>query len=103
MSRLAGNERKYIEEVLSHEFRASKAGFMVARLERAFAERFESSHAIALCNGTATLHAILAGLGVGPGDEIITPALTMASTSLSVLHAGAIPVWADVCNWLLKR
>ena len=98
MSRLAGNERKYIEEVLSHEFRASKAGFMVARLERAFAERFESSHAIALCNATATLHAILAGLGVGPWDEIITPALTMASTSLSVLHAGAIPVWADVCE-----
>jgi perosamine synthetase len=96
MARLIGNETKYVQEVLSHEFRASKSGFMVARLERAFAEKLGMAHAIALCNGTATLHAILGALDIGVGDEVIVPALTMASTSLAVLHAGATPVWADV-------
>ena len=98
MSRLIGNEAKYVQEVLSHEFRASKAGFMVRRLEDAFSKRLGVNHAIAMCNGTATLHSILAASGVGYGDNVIVPALTMASTSLAVLHAGANPVWADVCN-----
>jgi len=98
MSRLIGNEAKYVQEVLSHEFRASKSGFMVRRLEAAFAERLGVNHAIAMSNGTATLHSILAAAGVGPGDSVIVPALTMASTSLAVVHAGATPVWADVCR-----
>jgi len=98
MSRLIGNELKYIQQVLFHEFRTSKAGFMVGRLERAFAERFDCAHAIAMCNGTATLHAIMGAADIGSGHEVICPALTMASTSLAVLHAGAIPVWCDVCE-----
>ena len=96
--RLSGNERKYVEEVLSHEFRSSKSGFMVLRLEAAFADHFAVKHAVALCNGTATLHSILAALNCSPGDEIIVPALTMASTALCCLHAGLSPVFADVCK-----
>ncbi len=96
--RLSGNERKYVEEVLNHEFRSSKSGFMVSRLEEAFANHFAVRHAIALCNGTATLHSILSALGCSAGDEIIVPALTMASTSLCCLHAGCTPVFADVCK-----
>ena len=103
MLRLAGNEAKYIQEVLHGEFRSSKVGFMVSRFEKAFADRFGVAHAIALCNGTATLHSILAAAGVGSGDSVIVPALTMASTTLAVLHAGATPVWCDVCpdSWCI--
>ena len=42
------------------------------------------------------MHAALAAAGVGPGDEVIVPPLTMASTALCVIHAGALPVFADV-------
>ena len=69
---------------------------MMKRLEQAFAERFGVRYAISFINGTATLHAALAAAGVGPGDEVIVPPLTMASTAFSVLHAGAVPVFADI-------
>jgi perosamine synthetase len=42
------------------------------------------------------MHTALAALGVGAGDEVIVPPLTMSSTSLAVLHNGSIPVFADV-------
>ena len=96
MPRCCGNELAYLKEVLEHEFRTSWTGTMVRRLEAAFSAKYGIKHAIALCNGTATLHSILAARGIGPGDEVIVPALTMASTSLAVLHCGAVPVWADV-------
>lgn len=69
---------------------------MIRRLEARFAKTFHSRYAIAMCNGTATLHAALAAVGVKPGDEVIVPPLTMMSTTFAVLHAGATPVFADV-------
>ena len=54
------------------------------------------SYAISFINGTATMHAALAAMGIGPGDEVIVPPLTMAATSMAVLHAGAVPVFADI-------
>jgi perosamine synthetase len=69
---------------------------MTARLERKFAEVFQSEYAISFINGTATMHAALAAAGVGPGDEVIVPPLTMASTAFAVLQAQAIPVFADI-------
>jgi perosamine synthetase len=53
-------------------------------------------HAISHINGTATMHSILEASGIGPGDEVIVPPLTMASTTFVVLQAGATPVFADV-------
>src|SRR5687767_9499352 len=94
--RLAGNERKYIDEVLASEFRSSSGSVMMRRLETAFAERFGSHFAIAFVNGTATMHAALEAMGVGPGDEVIVPPLTMSATTFAVLQANATPVFADV-------
>ena len=94
--RLFGNERKYIQEVLDQEFRTSSGATMMKRLEAAFAERFESKYAISFINGTATMHATLEAMGVGVGDEVIVPPLTMSATSFAVLQAGATPVFADV-------
>tara|TARA_Y200000002_G_scaffold366333_1_gene357195 strand:- start:2114 stop:3322 length:1209 start_codon:yes stop_codon:yes gene_type:complete len=95
-SRLFGNEKKYIEEVLSGEFRSSRGAMMMKRLEAEFADRFESKYAISFVNGTATMHAALEAMGVGPGDEVIVPPLTMSATSFAVLQANATPIFADV-------
>ena len=53
-------------------------------------------HGIAFVNGTATMHAALEAWGIGVGDEVIVPPLTMASTSFAVLQANATPVFADI-------
>ena len=71
-------------------------GIMTSRLEQRFADIFQSKYAISFINGTATMHTILAAAGVGAGDEVIVPPLTMASTALAVLHANATPVFADI-------
>jgi perosamine synthetase len=69
---------------------------MMRRLETAFAEKFSSKYAISFVNGTATMHAALEAMGVGPGDEVIVPPLTMSATTFAVLQANATPVFADV-------
>lgn len=96
MERIGEKEQKYIQEVLNGQFSSSNTYTMVTRFEKAFAEKFGVKHAIAMTNGTATLHMALEAAGVGPGDEVICPPLTMSSTAIAVLHANAIPVFADV-------
>lgn len=96
IARVSQRERDLVHEVLETEFRSSRGGMMTARLERAFVERFGVKYAISFVNGTATMHAALVAAGVGPGDEVIVPPLTMSSTTFAVLQAGAVPVFADV-------
>lgn len=81
-----------------------KNGQAVAGFERAFAEYVGAEYAIALCNGTATLHTALVALGVRPGDRVAVPPLTMSSTNIAVLHAGGVPVFVDVDpdTWLMR-
>ena len=82
-----------------------KNGATVAAFEREFASYVGAKYAIALCNGTATLHTALVALGVKPGDRVAVPPLTMASTTIAVLHAGAVPVFVDVDpeTWLMRE
>lgn len=95
MNRISEIEKKYVLDVLDNEFETSKNSIYNNRLEKQFAERFNSKYAIGHCNGTATLHVALLACGVGEGDEVIVPALTMSSTSIPVVLCGAIPVFAD--------
>ena len=94
--RVFGNELKYVQEVLETEFRSSSGSTMMRRLEDAFARRFGTKYAISFINGTATLHAALEAWGIGPGDEVIVPPLTMSAPAFAVLQANATPVFADV-------
>ncbi len=71
-------------------------GPQVAAFERAFAQRHQVAHAIAVTSCTTALHLALAGLGIGPGDEVIVPAFTWVATANAVLYCGATPVFADV-------
>ncbi len=96
IDRISSRAYQYVCEVLRGEFRGSQSGGMMKRLEQTFAAKFGVPYAISFINGTATLHAALAAAGVGPGDEVIVPPLTMASTAFAVLHAGAVPVFADI-------
>ena len=72
------------------------SGPRVEEFERAFAEYIGVEHAIAVNSGTAALHAALDACGIGPGDEVIVPALTFFSTVTSVMHQGGTPIFADI-------
>jgi dTDP-4-amino-4,6-dideoxygalactose transaminase len=71
-------------------------GPKVAAFEKAFAARHRVEHALATSSCTTGLHLILAGLGIGPGDEVIVPAFTWIATANVVVYCGATPVFADV-------
>lgn len=71
-------------------------GQHLVAFEAAFAEQAGTEEAIAFSSGTAALHAMYAVAGIGPGDEVIMPALTFASTANTVLHLGGTPVFADI-------
>lgn len=68
----------------------------VTAFEEEFAKFTDSNFAIAVNSGTSGLHAALMGAGVGPGDEVISPALTVIMDAFSTYYLGAIPVFADV-------
>ncbi len=65
-------------------------------LESVFCKTFGCRHAVALCSATAGMHVVLAALGVGPGDEVITPSQTWVSTQNMITLLGAEPVMVDV-------
>jgi dTDP-4-amino-4,6-dideoxygalactose transaminase len=65
-------------------------------LERRLAELTGAKHALALASGTAAMHLSLVGLGIGPGDEVITSPITWPATANVIVHAGAKPVFVDV-------
>ena len=71
-------------------------GPRVAEFERAVAAAVGAAHAVAVSSGTAALHAAAFAGGIGPGDEVIVPALTFAASANAVLYQGGIPVFADV-------
>ncbi len=94
--RIGKKEKKYVEEVLATQFSASKGINMLGRLEKEFSKKFGIQYSIGHTNGTATLHSALYAAGVRAGDEVIVPPLTMSATTMAVLHADAVPVFADV-------
>ncbi len=72
------------------------AGENVAEFEKLFADYCGSTHAIAVNNGTAALHAALLAANIGCGDEVIVPAFSFIATASAVSMTGAKPVFVDV-------
>jgi dTDP-4-amino-4,6-dideoxygalactose transaminase len=64
--------------------------------EREFAHWAGAPHAVAVANGTVALEIVLRALGIGPGDEVVVPAVTFIATASAVVACGAQPVVADV-------
>lgn len=71
-------------------------GPRIPALEEAVATSIGIAHGVAVSSGTAALHAAAYALGVGPGDEVIVPAITFAASANCVVYLGATPVFADV-------
>jgi len=74
----------------------SSAGSYLQRFETEFAKYTNRQYAIAVSNGTVSLHIALAALGIGRGDEVIVPAFTIISCLNAILYTGATPVIVDV-------
>ncbi|MEE9603343.1 MAG: UDP-4-amino-4,6-dideoxy-N-acetyl-beta-L-altrosamine transaminase [Thermoguttaceae bacterium] len=83
-----------VSEVLRSDWLTT--GPMVAAFEKALADLAGVAHAVAVSNGTAALHAAMYCLGVGPGDEVLVPAMTFAATANCIAFLGGTPVFVDV-------
>ncbi|MFL1915357.1 DegT/DnrJ/EryC1/StrS family aminotransferase [Plesiomonas shigelloides] len=84
-----------IQNVLQHG--AYILGPEVAELERQLSEYTGAKHCISVANGTDALQIAQMALGIGPGDEVITPGFTYIATAETVALLGAKPVYVDVC------
>ncbi|HEX5049161.1 MAG TPA: aminotransferase class I/II-fold pyridoxal phosphate-dependent enzyme [Gammaproteobacteria bacterium] len=71
-------------------------GGRCAELEEQFKALTGCRHAIALTSATAGMHVLLHALGLGPGDEVITPSMTWVSTVNLISLCGATPIFVDV-------
>ena len=71
-------------------------GPRVGEFEAAVAAFCGARHGVAVSSGTAALHAAVHASGIGPGDEVIVPAITFVATANCVVYQGGIPVFADV-------
>ena len=71
-------------------------GRRTTEFEEAWAAYCGVRHAVLMANGTLALEALLRGLGIGPGDEVVTVSFTFNATVSTILQAGARPVFVDV-------
>lgn len=71
-------------------------GRKVHQLEEEIAARQDARFAVACSSGTTAVHAALIGLGISPGDEVITSPITDMGTLVPILYQGAVPVFADL-------
>lgn len=71
------------------------SGPKAAELEERFRDATGMPHAFAVSSATAGMHLVLTALGVGPGDEVVTPSMTFASTVNQIALRGATPVFVD--------
>src|SRR5689334_1196717 len=88
------------EEIAASE-RVLRSGMLVQgkevlAFEAALAAHVRRAHAVAVCNGTAALELALRALEIGPGHEVVCPALTWPSPAHAVRALGATPVLVDV-------
>ncbi len=76
----------------------------IVAFEEAFAQHTQRRFALSTPSCTAALHLLLAGLGIGKGDEVIVPELTWIATASPITYVGATPVFSDVdsVDWCLS-
>lgn len=84
---------KAVLEALFDDFLTT--GPRVSAFEQDICNYTTASYGVAVNNGTAALHTAMNAIGIGPGDEVIVPAITFVATSNAVLMQGGTPVIAD--------
>jgi len=88
-------EKSYLSRCIDSTF-VSTFGPFVPEFEAAFARFLGAPGAVSVQSGTAGLHLALHELGLGPGDEVLVPALTFVASANPVSYTGARPVFVDV-------
>jgi len=89
-------EAEIKEVVASLESGWLGTGPKVAQFEKDFGEYKGVAHAVAVNSCTAALHLSILAAGLKPGDEVITTPMTFCATVNAIIHAGAIPILADI-------
>jgi len=89
------------EEEIEEVVRCLRSGWittgpLTAQFEKDFAVYVGAAHALAVSSATAGLHLAMLALGLEPGDEVVTSAMTWPATVNAILFAGGTPVFADV-------
>jgi dTDP-4-amino-4,6-dideoxygalactose transaminase len=92
--RLTDEDLRAVEETLRSGWLTM--GPRTSEFEQLFGEHLGVRHALALTNCTAALHLAYLAAGIGPGDEVIVPAITFVASAAAVRYCGATPVLADV-------
>jgi len=87
--------RRVIESKVLFRYGGGECG-ETDKFEREWSDKIGVKHTIAMTSGTAALICAMAGLGIGPGDEVIVPAYTFMATALAPLAVGAVPVLAEI-------
>lgn len=93
--RFLGNEKKYVTDAIDSTF-VSSVGAYVNQFEKMIAEVSQTSRGVAVVNGTAALQVALRLVGVKPGEEVLTQALTFVATANAIAYNNALPVFLDV-------
>ena len=91
---IGATEKANVADAVESTWISSKGEYL-RRFEEGFAGFVGAEHAIATCNGTVSIHLILAALGVGPGDEVIVPTFTYVASVNAITYTGATPVFVD--------
>ena len=89
-------DRAAVARVLDRGVLSGAAGPEMRALEADVVAMLGGGFCLATNSGTSALHIALGALALRPGDEVIIPALSFIATAQAVLHAGAVPVFADV-------
>jgi perosamine synthetase len=89
-------EKQAVIEVLDSKVFWGTHAPQVMSLQREWAKYVGTKHCLVTNSGTAALHIAVAAAGIGPGDEVITTALTFVATALAVLQNNGIPVFVDI-------
>lgn len=93
---IGSEEKKQVLEVLESGSLGYLPGIKVKQFQKEWAEKFGVKTAIATSSGTAALHTAMIFINVGPGDEVLVPAITDMGTVIAILLQNAIPVFLDV-------
>jgi perosamine synthetase len=93
---IGDSERRAIGRVLDRGELWGHAAPEISSLEQEFAATVGARYCLATNSGTAALHMAIAGVGVEPGDEVLTTAVSWTSTATSILQHNAVPVFVDV-------
>lgn len=96
-------EIRYATDAATHGW-GERCYEYIERFEQLFKQHLGVRHAIATSSGTGALHMGMAGLGIGPGDEVILADINWIASAAPIVHLGAKPVLVDVLpdTWCLN-